>query len=73
MMLSNCGAGETLESPLDGKEIKPVNPKGNQPRIFIGRTDAEAEAPVFGHLMQRANSLEKTLMLGKIEGKRRRG
>ena len=42
MMLSNCGAGETLESPLDGKEIKPVNPKGNQPRIFIGRTDAEA-------------------------------
>ena len=42
MMLSNCGAGETLESPLDGKEIKPVNPKGNQPRIFIGRTDTEA-------------------------------
>ena len=41
-MLSNCGAGETLESPLDGKEIKPVNPKGNQPRIFIGRTDTEA-------------------------------
>ena len=42
VMLSNCGAGETLESPLDGKEIKPVNPKGNQPRIFIGRTDTEA-------------------------------
>ena len=40
-MLSNCGAGEVLKSPLDGKEIKPVNPKGNQPRIFIIRTDTE--------------------------------
>ena len=39
---------KTLESPLDCKEIKPVNPKGNQPRIFVVRTDAEAEAPVFG-------------------------
>ena len=63
---------KTLESPLDRKEIKPVNPKGNQPSIFIGRTDTEAETQYFGHLMQRANSLEKTLMLGKIEGKRRR-
>ena len=45
-MLSNCGAGKTFESSLDGKEIKPVNPKGNQPSIFLGRTDAEAEAPV---------------------------
>ena len=46
-MLSNCGAGEDkiLESPTDSKEIKTVNPKGNQPQIFIGRTDAEAEAP----------------------------
>ena len=44
-MLSKCGAG-TLESPLDSKETKPVNPKGNQPWIFIGRTDAEAEAPI---------------------------
>ena len=58
-----------LESPLDSKEIKPVNPKGNQPWIFIGRTDAEV--PIIGHLMQRANSLEKTLMLGKIEGRRK--
>ena len=58
----------TLESPLDCKEIKPVNPKGNQPWIFIGRTDAEVR-----HLLQRANSLGKTLMLGKIEGCRRRG
>ena len=64
---------KTLESPLGSKEIKPVNPKGNQPWIFIGRTDAEAEAPIFCHLMQRADSLEKTLILGKIEGRRRRG
>ena len=60
-----------LESPLDRKEIKPVNPKGNQSWIFIGRTDAEA--PMFGHLIQRPNLLEKTLMLGNTEGKRRRG
>ena len=50
---------KTLKNPLDSK-IKPVNPKGNQPRIFIGRTDAEANFQYFGHLMQRANSLEKT-------------
>ena len=61
-----------LESPLDSKEIKPVNPKGNQPWIFIWRTDAEAEVPIFGHLMWRVDSLEKTLMLGKTEGRRRR-
>ena len=64
---------KTLESPLNYKEIKPVNPKGNQPRIFIGRPDAEAEALILCHLMQRADLLEKTLMLGKTEGKRRRG
>ena len=46
VMLSNCVLEKTLGSPLDSKEIKPVNPKGNQPRIFIGRTDAEAEAPI---------------------------
>ena len=62
---------KTLGCPLGRKEIKPVNPKGNQSGIFIERTDAEAEH--FGHLMQRANSLEKTLMLGKIEGKGGRG
>ena len=45
-MLLNCGAKKTLESPLDYKAIKPVNPKGNQPCLFTGRTDAEAEAPV---------------------------
>ena len=63
---------KTLESSLDCKEIQSVNPKGNQPWIFTGRTDVEAEAPIFGHMMQRADSLGKTLMLGKIEGRRRR-
>ena len=65
---------KTLESPLDSKEIKLVHPKGNQSWIFTRRTDAEAEALVLCiHLMQRTDSLEKTLMLGKIEGWRRRG
>ena len=58
---------------MDSKEIKPVSPKGYQPRIFIRRTDAEAEAPILWPPMQRADSLAKTLMLGKIEGRRRRG
>ena len=64
---------KSLESPLDCKEIKPVNPKGNQPWIFVGGTDAEAEAPILWPVMWRTDSLEKTLMLGKIEGRRRRG
>ena len=69
----NCGAGEdSFESPSDCEEIPPVNPKGNQSWVFIGRTDAEAEAPILHHLMQRANSWEKTLVLGKIEGRKRR-
>ena len=59
-----------LESPLDFREIQPVHPKGDQSWVFIGRTDAEAEAPVFGHLMRRVDSFEKILMLGKIEGKK---
>ena len=62
---------KTLESPLDCKEIQPVHSEGDQSWDFIGRTDAEAETPVFGQLMQRTNSLKKTLMLGKIEGRRR--
>ena len=62
---------KTLKSPLNSKESKSVNPKGNQHRIFIGRTDAEA--PILCHLMQKANSLEKTLILGTIEGRRIRG
>ena len=66
---------KTLESPLDCKEIQPVHPKGNHSWIFIGRTAAEAEtnSQYFGHLMWRTDSFEKTLMLGKIEGGRRRG
>ena len=64
---------KTLESPLDCKEIQPVHPKGDQSWMFIGRTDAEAETPILGLLMQRADSFERTLMLGKIEGRRRRG
>ena len=63
---------KTLESPLDCKEIQPVHPKGDQSWVFIGRTDAEAETPIFGHLMQRVDSLEKTLMLGRI-GEGRKG
>ena len=73
LMLWNYGVGEDLQNPLDSKEIQPVNPKGNQSWIFIGRTDAEAETPILWHVMQRVKSLEKTLMLGKIEGRRRRG
>ena len=61
---------KTFESLLDNEEIKPVNPKENQPRIFTGWTDAEAEVQYFGHLMWKADSLEKTLMLGMIEGGR---
>ena len=64
---------KTLESPLDCKEIKPVNCKGDQSWVFIGRTDAEAEAPYFSHLMRRTDSLEKTLMLGGIGSRRRKG
>ena len=64
---------KTLENPLDCKEIQPVHPKGDQSWVLIGRTDAEAETPILGHLMRRTDLLEKTLMLGKIEGRRRRG
>ena len=66
---------KTLESPLDCKRIKPVHPKGNQSWIFTGRTDAESEAPALWppDSLWRANSLEKTLMLGKTEGRKRRG
>ena len=63
---------KTLESPLDCKEIQPVHPK-DQSWVFIGRTDVEAETPILGDLMQIADSFEKNLMLGKIEGRRRRG
>ena len=78
-MLLKVVLEKTLESPLDCKEIQPVHPKEDQ----SFRTDVEAETLVglmlklklqyFGHLMQRADSFEKTLMLGKVEGRRRRG
>ena len=64
---------KTLESPLDCKEIQPVHPKEDQSWVFIGRTNAEGEIPILGHLMRRVDSLEKTLMLGGIGGRRRRG
>ena len=64
---------KTLESPLDCKEIQTVHPKGDQSWVFTGRTDVEAETSILGHLMRRADSFEKTLMLGKTEGRRRRG
>ena len=64
---------KTLESPLDFREIQPVHPKGDQSWVVTGRTDVEVKLQYFGHLMQRADSSEKTLMLGKIEGRRRRG
>ena len=63
---------KTLESPLDCREIKPISPKGNQSWIFIRRLVLKLKLQYFGHLIQRTDSLEKTLMLGKIEGRRRR-
>ena len=62
-----------LESPLDYKEIKPVNPKGNSPDYSLERLMLKLKLQYFGHLMQRTDSLEKTLTLRKIEGRRRRG
>ena len=64
---------QTLESPLDCKELQPVHPKGDQSWVYIRRTDVQAETPILWPLTQRADSFEKTLMLGKIEGRRRRG
>ena len=64
---------KTLESPLDCKEIQPVHPKGNQSWVFIGRTHVEAETPIFWPPDVEGWLIWKTLMLGKIEGRRRRG
>jgi len=64
---------KTLESPLDCKEIQPVHPKGDQPWVFFGRMMLKLKLQYFGHLMRRVDSLEKTLMLGGIGGRRRRG
>ena len=60
-------------SPLDCKEIQPVHSEGDQPWDFFGRNDAKADTPVLGHLMRRVDSLEKTLRLGGIGGRTRRG
>ena len=64
---------KTLESPLDCKKIQPVHSEGDQPWDFFGRNDAKLKLQYFGHLMRRVDSLEKTLMLGGIVGRRRRG
>ena len=64
---------KTLESPLGRKEIKPVNPKEINPEYSLERLMLKLKLQHFGHLMQRADSEEKTLMLGKTEGKTRRG
>ena len=64
---------KTLESPLNFKEIQADHPKGDQSWVLIGGTNVEVELQYFGHLMRRADSLEKTMMLGKTEGKRRSG
>ena len=64
---------KTLESPLDCKAIQPIHPKGDQSQVFIGRLMLKLKLQYFGHLMWRADSFEKTLMLGKIEGRKRRG
>ena len=64
---------KTLESPLDCKEIPPIHPKGDQSRMFIRRTDVEAETPILWPPVQRVDSLVKILMLGGIGGRRRRG
>ena len=66
-MLLNCGVGE------DCKEIQPVHSKRDQSWVFFGRSDAKAETPNLGHLMRRVDSLEKTLMVGGIGGRSRRG
>ena len=71
--MSKMYMAKTLDSPLDSKKIKPITPKGNQSWMFIGRTDAEAEAPILWPPDVKNWLMEKTLMLGKIEGGRRRG
>ena len=70
-MLLNCDVGEDSLSPLDCKEIYPVHPKGNHPEYSLEGLILKLKLQYFDHLMQRADSLEKPLMLGKIEGRRR--
>ena len=70
-MLLNCGVGEDSWDCMDWKEIRPVNPKGNQFEYSLEALMLKLMLQCFGHLMRRADSLGKTLMLGKIEGKRK--
>ena len=72
-MLSYLVLEDGLESPLNFKAIQPVHPKADQSWVFTGRTEAKAKLQYFGHLMGITDSFEKTLMLGKIEGGRKRG
>ena len=72
-MLSNCGVGEEFWESFDYKEIKPVHPKEINPEYSLERLMLKLKLQYFGHLMQRADSLKKTQMLGKIKGKKRRG
>ena len=72
-MLLNCGVEKTLESPLDCKEIQPVLLKQISPEYSLEGLMLKLKLQYFGHLMQRTDSFEKNLMLGKIEGRRRRG
>ena len=64
---------KTLKCPLDCKEIQPVHSKGDQSCVLFGKIDAKTETPILGHLMRRIDSMQKTLMLGWIGGRRRRG
>ena len=72
-MLLNCGAGEDSVSPLDYKEIQPVHPKGTSPECSLEGLMVKLKLQYFGHFKRRVDLLEKTLMLGGIEGRRRRG
>ena len=72
-MVSVVVLEKTLESPLDCREVQPVHSEGDQSWDFFGRNDAELKLQYFGHLMRRVDSLEKTLMLGGIGGRRRKG
>ena len=65
LMLLHCGGEKCLESPLESKKIKPVYPKGNQPRIFIGRTDAEDKAPILWPLDEKSRLIGKSPDAGK--------
>ena len=72
-MLLNCGVEKALENPLESKKIQPVHSEGDQPWDFFEGMMLKLKLQYFGHLMRRVDSLKKTLMLGGIGGRRRRG